>query len=103
MDASVSAEKWLEEMYYLLRGRDTLPGGTQQLGRPDQIADSKKVPAMDTMPNSLVPAYQLRENKLPRVACHVLVSSNTATQNKALPSLNHILMVKELNICVTIL
>ena len=95
-------------MYYLLTGRDTLPGGTQQLGRPDQVVNSKEIPAMDTMPNSLVPTYQLRENNLPHVACgsctcHVLLSSNTATPKKALPSLNHILMVKELSICVTIL
>lgn len=90
-------------MYYLLTGSDTLPGGTQQLGRPDQVANSEEMPATDTMHNSFVPLYRLRENNFPHVACHVLMSSNTATQKTALSSLNHILMVKELNIRVTIL
>lgn len=57
MDTSVSAEKLLVEMHYLLMGRDTLPGGNQQLGRPDQVADTKEMPATDTVHNSLVPPY----------------------------------------------
>lgn len=106
MDTGVSVEQRLEEMYYLLTGSDNLFEGIKQHGRPDQvIIDSKEMPATDTIPNALVPAHRLRENNLPHVFCHILTSSNAATQKKHCPaftiflwlSLNHIL------ICVTIL
>lgn len=47
----MSADKWIETQHYLLTGRDTLPGGTHQPGRPDQVAKSKDTPAAGTMPN----------------------------------------------------
>lgn len=49
----MSAEKWIEKQYHLLTSRDTLPGGTHQPGRRDQVAKSKDMPAAVTMPNPL--------------------------------------------------
>lgn len=71
---SVSAEKWIEKEYYLLTGRDTLPGGTHQPRRPDQVAKSKDMPAAGTMPN---PLTVLQKTVFHR---ELLMSPNTATK-----------------------
>lgn len=95
MDTGVSVEQQLEEMYYLLTGRDNLFGDIKQHGRSDQvIIDSKEMPATDTIPYALVPAHRLGENNFPRVFCHILMPSNAATPKKALSGLHYILMVK---------
>lgn len=102
VNTSVSAEQWLEETRWLLTGRDTLHGSAQHLGKPDQAATRR----CQQWIICLIHLSQLTDLEKTTFRMYPVtywcLQSLQPKKTPTLLSLNHILMVKELN-CVTIL
>lgn len=96
----VFTDKWIERKYYLLTGRDTLPGGTHQPGRPDQEARRRTrqqwAPCQIHLPSLLTPLgathvwNQILQPKKPKP------NKKNPTNKKHCPALTGVSQVRNL-------